>query len=98
LRWWLIAAKSKEVLGEGVKMISRFVVVPAIPTETGSMRHGSRFYCQTAPIGFNLYDNEEKLRLKTTYQTLEEAESECQRLNLEWLQGVLSERESVTAL
>jgi hypothetical protein len=79
-------------------MISRFVVVPAIPTETGSMRHGSRFYCQTAPIGFNLYDNEEKLRLKTTYQTLEEAESECQRLNLKWLQGVLSERESVTGL
>lgn len=86
------------MLGEGVKMISRFVVVPAIPTETGSMRNGSRFYCQTAPIGFNLYDNEEKLRLKTTYQTREEAEGECQRLNLEMLQRVLSERESVTAL
>lgn len=39
------------------------------------MRNGSRFYCQTAPIGFNLYDNEEKLRLKITYQTREEAES-----------------------
>ena len=86
------------MLGEGVKMISRFVVVPAIPTETGSMRNGSRFYCQTAPIGFNLYDNEEKLRLKTTYQTREEAERECQQLNLERLQSVLSERESVTAL
>jgi len=98
LLWWLIAANSDEVLGEGVKMMSRFVVVPAIPTETGSMRNGSRFYCQTAPIGFNLYDNEEKLRLKTTYQTREEAESECQRLNLERLQSVLSERESVTAL
>lgn len=47
-------------------MISRFVVVPAIPTETGSIRNGSRFYCQTAPIGFNIYDNEEKLRLQTT--------------------------------
>lgn len=79
-------------------MISRFVVVPAIPTETGSMRNGSRFYCQTAPIGFNLYDNEEKLRLETTYQTREEAEGQCQRLNLERLQGVLSERESVTYL
>lgn len=86
------------MLGEGVKMISRFVVVPAVPTETGSMRNGSRFYCKTAPIGFNLYDNEEKFRLKTTYQTREEAESECQRLNLERLQGVLSERESVTGL
>jgi len=78
-------------------MISRFVVVPAIPTETGSMRKGSRFYCQTAPIGFNLYDNEEKLRLKITYQTREEAEGECKRINLERLQSVLSERESVTA-
>jgi hypothetical protein len=58
---WRIAAKSKEVLGEGVKMISRFVVVPAIPTETGTMCNGVRFYCKTAPIGFNIYDNEEKL-------------------------------------
>ena len=47
------------------------------------MRNGSRFYCQTAPIGFNLYDNGEKLRLKTTYQIREEGEGECQRLNLE---------------
>jgi hypothetical protein len=79
-------------LGEGVKMISRFVVVPAIPKEIGTTRDGSRFYCQTAPIGFNIYDNEEKLRLKTSYQTRAEAESECQRLNLERLQSILSER------
>jgi hypothetical protein len=85
LLWWLIAAISEKVLKEGVKMISRFVVVPAIPTETGSMRNGRRFYCETAPIGFNIYDNEEKLRLKTTYQTQLEAESECQRLNLKRL-------------
>ena len=79
-------------------MISRFAVVPAIPTETGSMRDGARFYCKTAPIGFNIYDNEEKLRLKTTYQAREEAEDECQRLNQERLQNVLSARESMTAL
>lgn len=77
-------------------MMSRFVVVPAIPTETGSMRNGARFYCKTAPKGFNIYDNQEKLRLKTTYQTREEAEAECQRLNLERLQNVLSDRESMT--
>jgi hypothetical protein len=41
------------------------------------MRNGSRFYCQNAPIGFNLYDNEGKQRLKPTYQTREEAEREC---------------------
>lgn len=78
-------------------MISRFVVVPAIPTEMG-MRNGSRFYCQTAPIGFNLYDNEGKLRLNPTYHTWEDAESECLRVNMERLQRVLSERESVTSL
>jgi hypothetical protein len=64
-------------------MVSRFVVVPAIPAETGSMRNGSRLHCQIAPIGFNLYDNKGKLRLKPTYQTREEAERECQRVNLE---------------
>ena len=79
-------------------MISRFAVVPAIPTETGSMRNGARFYCKTAPIGFNIYDNEEKLRLKTTYQAREEAEEQCQRLNQELLQNVLSERQSMPAL
>jgi hypothetical protein len=79
-------------------MISRFVVVPAIPTETGSTRSGSRFYCQTAPIGFNVYDNEEKLRLRTTYETREEVENECQRLNVERLEGILLERESMPVL
>ncbi|PTU00220.1 hypothetical protein DBR45_23865 [Pseudomonas sp. HMWF031] len=78
-------------------MISRFVVVPAIPTETGSMRNGVRFYCETASIGFSIYDNEEKLRLKTTYQAREDAETECQRLNLERLQNLLTDRESITA-
>jgi len=62
-------------------MISRFVVVPAIPKETGSMRIGMSF-CKNAPIGFDIYDNEEKQRLATTYQAREVAERECQRLNL----------------
>lgn len=76
-------------------MISRFVVVPAIPTETGSVREGSRFYCETAPIGFNLYDNEEKCRLKTTFQDREVALAECQRLNQELFQACLARRESM---
>lgn len=54
-------------------MKSRFFVIPAIPTETGSIRNGARFYCQTTATGFNIYDNEEKLRLKTTYQARDEA-------------------------
>lgn len=78
-------------------MISRFVVFPAVPTETGSIRNGSRFYCQTVPIGFNIYDNEDKLRLTTTYQAREEVDAECKRLNLELLQNVFLDRESMTA-
>lgn len=45
------------------------------------MRNGASF-CKTAPIGFNIYDNKEKLRLTTTYQARDVAEMECQRLNL----------------
>ncbi|BFT65051.1 hypothetical protein PMm318_A58100 [Pseudomonas moorei] len=79
-------------------MNSRFVVVPAIPKETGSMRNGARFHCETAPIEFNIYDNEEKLRLTTTYQAREDAEVECQQLNLERLQNVLTDQGSMTVL
>lgn len=60
--------------------------------------NGSSFYCQTAPISFNLYDNEEKGRLRTTYQTRVEAENECQRLNLMRLESFLSECESLQPL
>lgn len=59
------------------------------------MRNGTRFHCETAPIGFDIYDNEVKLRLKATYQTRVEAENECQRLNLERLKGVFSEQEHI---
>lgn len=76
-------------------MMSRFVVVPAIPTETGSMRDGARFYCETAPIGFNIYDNDEKCRLKTTYQSRDEAKEECQQLNHEQFQEVFLESDSM---
>jgi hypothetical protein len=78
-------------------MIPRFVVVPAIPTETGATRNGTRFYCKTAPIGFNLYDNQEKRRLPTTYLTRMEADQECLQLNTECLQCTPAERPCVNA-
>ena len=74
-------------------MALRFGVVPALPTDTKSMRNGTRSYCKTATEGFNLYDNEKKLRLQTTYPTRAEAEYECQQRNLERLQIVHSERD-----
>lgn len=71
-------------------MIPRFVVVPAVPTETGSLRKGTPGYCKTAPIGFNIYDNEKKLRSQATFLSREEAEAERQWLNLRRLQSVPS--------
>lgn len=72
-------------------MSSRFVVVPATPKETASTRSGSRFYCRTSAIGFDIYDNEQKLRLKTTYQTRLDAENECVRFNMDRPQSDLPE-------
>jgi hypothetical protein len=75
-------------------MAFRFGVVPALPTDTESMRNGTRSYCKTATVGFNLYDTDKKLRLQNTYQTRAEAEYECQRHNMVRLQIVHSEREA----
>ncbi|CAI8844764.1 hypothetical protein EMIT0194MI4_20296 [Pseudomonas sp. IT-194MI4] len=91
------STKPQDNIGEGLKIL-RFVVVPTIQTETGSMRNGARFYCQTVPQGFNIYGREEKLRLKTTYESREGTETECRRLNFDRLQIILSERESIIAL
>ena len=62
-------------------MIPRFVAVPAIPAETEPAHAGGRCYCKSAPSGFNIYDNQDKQRLKPTYPTRLEAEAECARLN-----------------
>lgn len=75
-------------------MNTRFIVIPAIPIETGSVRNGTRFYCETGPTGFNIYDNDEKLRSKVAYQTRSEADGECQRLNLELVNSVLAQQQS----
>lgn len=69
----------------------RFIVVPAIPEETGSMRIGSRFYCTTAPIGFNIYDSEARCRLPDSYPARDEAEQACNQLNAERLQNMITE-------
>ncbi|MEO6678607.1 MAG: hypothetical protein ABIO21_14680 [Pseudomonas sp.] len=63
-------------------MLPRFVVVPAIPREAEAMRLGGRYYCKTDSTGFDIYDNEEKQRLKKSHPSREEAENECRFLNL----------------
>lgn len=69
----------------------RFVVVPAIPKEKESWRCGKRVFCSTEPIGFNIYDNEEKCRLSTEYSSRVTADEECERLNAPYLQTDLGE-------
>ena len=62
----------------------RFVVVPAVPAvpeETGARRNGSRFYCMTPSLSFNIYDNERKYRLNICYLYRSNADEECERLN-----------------
>ncbi|MFJ4065935.1 hypothetical protein ACIPW4_11610 [Pseudomonas sp. NPDC089996] len=61
-------------------MQSRFVIVPAVPIEKQSFQSGSRFYAATVPGGFDIYDNQEKLRLKPSYPTRSLAEAARQKL------------------
>ncbi len=69
----------------------RFVVVPAVPKETGSMRIGSRFYCTTGPIGFNIYDCGALCRLPESYPARADADGACKQLNSVSLQNMIDE-------
>ncbi|UPK88942.1 hypothetical protein [Pseudomonas sp. A2] len=62
-------------------MLPRYVIVPAIPIEKEIFRIGSRFYAETVPGGFDIYDNQKKERLKPTFPTREAAEMECKKEN-----------------
>lgn len=62
-------------------MLSRFVIVPAVPIEKKSFRIGSRFYAETISGGFDIYDNQRKERLKPSFSTKEEAETACKQMN-----------------
>ena len=64
-------------------MQPRFVVVPAVPRETGTFRSGSRYYASAVSGGFEIYDNREQVRLKLSYQNKPQAEAECARMNME---------------
>ncbi|MEX5353337.1 hypothetical protein WCE02_18530 [Pseudomonas juntendi] len=64
-------------------MLPRFVVVPAVPVEMKTSRNGPRFFADTMPGGFYIYDNKEKRRLKLGLSDKDEAEDTCQKMNLE---------------
>lgn len=72
-------------------MIQRFVVVPALPQKTGVFSDGTRVHATTVPGGgFDIYDNQDKQRLQFTYATQIEADSECERLNIECHQTTMT--------
>ncbi|WP_085678045.1 MULTISPECIES: hypothetical protein [unclassified Pseudomonas] len=63
-------------------MQPRFVIVPAVPIEKQSFRIGSRYYAATVCGGFDIYDNQEKERLKPSYPSKTDAEVQCRSLNM----------------
>ncbi|MGE8169045.1 hypothetical protein ACQKO7_12675 [Pseudomonas putida] len=64
-------------------MQPRFVIVPAIPIEGASFHIGSRFYSKTTSGGFDIYDNQEKERLKHGFAERSDASSACDKMNYE---------------
>ncbi|MDH0648920.1 hypothetical protein N5D48_15715 [Pseudomonas sp. GD03858] len=64
-------------------MLSRFVIVPAVPHEQDRQRLGMRYWTPTYSGGFDIYDNQEKQRLQPTYATRKEAEAACEKKNRE---------------
>lgn len=66
-------------------MAFRFAVIPAIPSETGCVRNGTRFYSSTVSSGYNIYDNQEKCRLPVSFPTRGEADDACDEKNSQLL-------------
>jgi hypothetical protein len=62
-------------------MQPRFVIVPAVPVEKERVQTTVRMYARAAFGGFDIYDTLEKYRLKPSYPTRADAESECARRN-----------------
>jgi hypothetical protein len=64
-------------------MRPRFVLVPAVQVERRS--HGSGFHVQSkSHLGrFDIYDNQEKVRLAHGFQDKTVAQAACTKMNLE---------------
>lgn len=64
-------------------MLARFVIVPAVPIEQESFRQGIRHCATTTSGGFDIYDNQEKMRLKPSYPCRASADAACTTMNME---------------
>lgn len=61
-------------------MQPRFVIVPAVPIENESFQIGNRFYAATSSGGFDIYDNQEKIRIKRSFPNRALAIAECEKM------------------
>ncbi|MBK4992428.1 hypothetical protein IAE39_000602 [Pseudomonas sp. S37] len=64
-------------------MQPRFVLVPGVPSDTESFRLGIRYYARTVSEGFDIYDNQEKARLKRGFPTRDLGAAMCEKMNAE---------------
>ncbi|MGJ7547052.1 hypothetical protein [Pseudomonas alloputida] len=63
-------------------MQPRFVIVPAVPIEKQSLRIGTGYCAATVCGGFDIYDTQEKERLKPSYPSRTDAEVQCRNMNM----------------
>ena len=64
-------------------MQPRFVIVPAVPIFKDSIQSSSPFHAPTVSGGFDIYDNQDKLRLEPSFPSRAAAEAACTRMNSE---------------
>ncbi|NQD77890.1 hypothetical protein [Pseudomonas sp. CM27] len=62
-------------------MQPRFVIVPAVPIEGETFQIGNRFFAATTSGGFDIYDNQEKQRLKRGFINRSQAAGACDTMN-----------------
>lgn len=66
-------------------MLLRYVIVPALPDTPNALHRNERLCSDAIQNAYDIYDNQEKQRLKPSYPTQKEAAAECEKMN----QGVI---------
>ncbi|RII74353.1 hypothetical protein [Pseudomonas monteilii] len=61
-------------------MQPRFVIVPAVPIGKDSTYARDNFDAATKSAGFDIYDNQAKIRLRRAFSDRATAMAECERL------------------
>lgn len=64
-------------------MLPRFVLIPAVQIEERSYIPGIKHHSEAHQGGFDIYDNQEKVRLTHGFQDRTVAENACANMNIE---------------